>query len=236
MYHIREMYQTLQGEGALVGRVAVFLRFAGCNLWTGRETDRERAVCKFCDTNFVGTDGPGGGRFVDAAELADAVVKAWAAGGAPASACLPMTVEAMAGTLREQTPQGCVQAMVVCTGGEPLLQLDEPLLRALQERGFFVAVETNGTVAPLPGIDWLTVSPKAGAALLARSGQELKLVFPQLALMPDELPGDLRFEHLFIQPMDGPRRDQNTREAITFVRRNPRWRLSVQTHKTLGIL
>lgn len=234
-YFVKEMYQTLQGEGALVGRAAVFIRFTGCNLWSGREKDRSSAACQFCDTDFVGTDGLGGGRFGDAAELADAAVKAWAAGGAPASACLPMTVEAMAGTLREETPQGCVQAMVVCTGGEPLLQLDEELVKALHQRGFFVAVETNGTRRPPPGIDWLTVSPKAGAELLVRTGQELKLVFPQAALMPDDLPGDLRFEHLFIQPMDGPRREQNTREAITFCRRNPRWRLSVQTHKMLGI-
>jgi 7-carboxy-7-deazaguanine synthase (Cx14CxxC type) len=187
---------------------AVFCRFAGCNLWSGREADREKAVCRFCDTDFVGTDGPGGGRFVDAGALADAVAAAW--GPEPA------------------------HRLVVMTGGEPLLQLDAPLVAALHDRGFRVAVETNGTIAAPEGIDWVCVSPKAGATTVQRSGDELKLVFPQPGLMPEAVEG-WDFRHFFLQPMDGPAREENTQAAIRRCLQNPRWRLSLQTHKLTGI-
>lgn len=208
-YAVKELFYTLQGEGAQTGRPAVFLRFAGCNLWTGREEDREDAVCQFCDTDFVGTDGPGGGKFATAGALADAVRAAW-----------PTRVG------------GC--AYVVCTGGEPLLQLDAELVDALHERGFEVAVETNGTQTPPPGLDWICVSPKAGAPLILTEGNELKLVFPQRGAEPERFER-LRFTHFFLQPMDGPARDANTRMALQYCLEHPRWRLSLQTHKLLGI-
>ena len=209
-YAIKEIFYTLQGEGAQTGRPAVFCRFAGCNLWTGREQDRTEAVCRFCDTNFVGTDGPGGGRFATAAEAAGAVAAAW-----PAHA-------------------GADRRFVVCTGGEPLLQLDQPLLEALHAEGFEVAVETNGTQEPPPGIDWLTVSPKAGAGLAVRRGDELKLVYPQTGGEPERFEG-LAFRHFYLQPMDGPDREANTAAALRYCLAHPRWRLSLQTHKLLGI-
>jgi 7-carboxy-7-deazaguanine synthase (Cx14CxxC type) len=209
-YAVKEIFYTLQGEGAYTGRPAVFCRFAGCNLWSGREEGRADAVCKFCDTDFVGTDGPGGGRFATPEALADAVVAAWPGGGSG----------------------GC--RFVVCTGGEPLLQLDEPLLAALHARGFEVAVETNGTVPPPPGIDWLCVSPKGDAPLVAEAGDELKLVYPQPGAAPERFER-LRFRHFFLQPMDGPDRDANTRAALRYCLAHPRWRLSLQTHKILGI-
>jgi 7-carboxy-7-deazaguanine synthase len=208
-YAVKEIFYTLQGEGANTGRPAVFCRFAGCNLWTGREADRETATCRFCDTDFVGTDGPGGGRFPAADQLAAAVEEAW-----PSS---------------EPAPR-----FVVCTGGEPLLQLDAPLLDALHTRGFEVAVETNGTVPPPPGIDWLCVSPKAGAPLVVDRGDELKLVFPQNGAEPERF-ATLRFRHFFLQPMDSPLREANTAAAVRYCLSHPRWRLSLQTHKLLGI-
>ncbi len=207
-YAVKEIYYTLQGEGANVGRPAVFLRFAGCNLWSGREEDRAEATCDFCDTDFVGTDGPGGGKFAAAAALAEAVAAAW--------------------------PGGAARPFVVCTGGEPLLQLDSPLVAALHAARFEVAIETNGTLAPPPGIDWVCVSPKAGADLVLRSGDELKLVFPQDELPPERV-AHLDFRHFFLQPMDGPERERNTDRALRYCLEHPRWRLSLQTHKLLGI-
>lgn len=208
-YSVKEIYYTLQGEGAQAGRAAVFLRFSGCNLWTGREEDREKAVCRFCDTDFVGTDGPSGGKFVGPEALADAVLAQWpeSAGGKP---------------------------LVVCTGGEPLLQLDEPAINALQARGFEVAVETNGTQPAPKGLDWICVSPKVGANLVLTSGSELKLVYPQLGGEPERFAG-LDFQNFFLQPMDGPRAAQNTQAAIRYCLKHPQWRLSLQTHKLTGI-
>lgn len=207
-YAVKEVYYTLQGEGANTGRPAVFLRFAGCNLWTGREKDRQGAVCKFCDTEFVGTDGPGGGSFQEADALAAAVTAAWKG-------------EA---TLK----------LVVCTGGEPLLQLDEAAIEALHRARFAVAVETNGT-QPVPrGIDWVCVSPKADAPLVVTGGDELKLVYPQEGGAPDRY-DDLAFTHFYLQPMDGPDRERNTKLAMEYCLAHPRWRLSLQTHKYLGI-
>jgi 7-carboxy-7-deazaguanine synthase len=214
-YTVKEIFYTLQGEGANTGRPAVFLRFAGCNLWTGREADRAVAICGFCDTDFVGTDGPGGGRFAGASHLARAVAEAWPAEAWPA----------------EGTPG---RRFVVCTGGEPLLQLDAGLLGALHAEGFEVAVETNGTVEPPAGIDWLCVSPKARAPLVVRGGSELKLVYPQEGAEPERFEG-LGFEHFFLQPMDGPAREHNTAAALRYCLAHPRWRLSLQTHKLLGI-
>lgn len=208
-YAVKEIFYTLQGEGANVGSPAVFLRFAGCNLWSGREQDRASAACRFCDTDFVGTDGPGGGRFAGADSLADAVLAAWPAG-----------VES--------------HRFVVCTGGEPLLQLDEQLLDALHARRFRVAIETNGT-QPVPrGVDWVCVSPKAGVPLVVQRGDELKLVFPQAGAEPERYES-LAFAHFFLQPMDGPERRRNTELAVTYCRAHPRWRLSLQTHKLIGI-
>lgn len=207
-YAVKEIYLTLQGEGAQTGSRAVFCRFAGCNLWSGREADRAAAICRFCDTDFVGTDGPGGGKFADAAGLADAIAEAW--GPAPE------------------------HRLVVMTGGEPLLQLDAALIAALHARGFRLAVETNGTIAAPDGIDWLCVSPKAGADTVQRSGDELKLVFPQAGLMPDAVAG-WDFRHFFVQPMDGPDQAANIRAAIDWCLDNPGWRLSLQTHKLTGI-
>jgi 7-carboxy-7-deazaguanine synthase len=208
-YAVKELFYTLQGEGANTGRPAVFCRFAGCNLWSGREADRAGAVCRFCDTDFVGTDGPGGGRFADAAALAAAVRRTWPA-------------------------EASAQPFVVCTGGEPLLQLDTALIDALHAEGFTIAVETNGTCAPPGGLDWICVSPKAGAPLTLTSGDELKLVFPQDGVDPVEFE-PLSFRHFFLQPMDGPQRARNTALAIDFCLAHPRWRLSLQTHKMLGI-
>jgi 7-carboxy-7-deazaguanine synthase (Cx14CxxC type) len=207
-YTVKEIFYTLQGEGAQTGRPAVFLRFAGCNLWTGRERDRARAICRFCDTDFVGT-GPDGGQFASATALADAVAAAW-----------PTT----------QT----LQRFVVCTGGEPLLQLDGPLVDALHARGFSIAVETNGTVEPPAGIDWLCVSPKADAPLRVRRGNELKLVYPQERGDPARYQ-DLDFDHFFLQPMDGPDLTAHTTQAIEYCLAHPRWRLSLQTHKLVGL-
>ena len=207
-YAVKEIFYTLQGEGAQTGRPAVFCRFAGCNLWTGREADRAEAVCRFCDTDFVGIDGDGGGRFSTAGELADAVAGAWTGGGE--------------------------SRLVVCTGGEPLLQLDAALVQALHACGFSVAVESNGTQDPPPGLDWICVSPKAGAPLRLREGNELKLVFPQEGAEPERFES-LGFDHFFLQPMDGPRLAENTAAALAYCLAHPRWRLSLQTHKLLGI-
>ena len=209
-YAVKELFYTLQGEGANAGRPAVFCRFAGCNLWSGRGADRATAVCRFCDTEFVGTDGPGGGKFATAAELAAAAAAAWPSGDPAAR------------------PLG------VCTGGEPLLQLDPPLIEALHAAGFEVAVETNGTLPRPAGLDWVCVSPKAEAELVLVSGDELKLVYPQDGAPPERY-ADLRFRQFFLQPMDGPEREANTRAALAYCLAHPRWRLSLQTHKLLGI-
>jgi 7-carboxy-7-deazaguanine synthase len=209
-YAVKEIFFTLQGEGANSGRAAVFCRFAGCNLWSGREKHRARAVCRFCDTDFVGTDGPGGGRFADAAALAGAIAARW-----PSA-----------------SPGG--RPLVVFTGGEPLLQLDEVLLDAVHWRGFEAAVETNGTLAAPRGIDWLCVSPKAGAPLVLRGGQELKLVYPQEGIEPEDFTA-LGFAHFFLQPMDGPGQAENLAAAVDYCLRHPRWRLSLQVHKLAGI-
>jgi 7-carboxy-7-deazaguanine synthase len=208
-YAVKEIYTTLQGEGFHTGRPAVFLRFAGCNLWSGRESDRAEAVCRFCDTDFLGTDGPGGGKFPAAADLAQRVGAAWP--------------RAIAG-----------ERFVVCTGGEPLLQLDEPLIAALHARGFSVAIETNGTLPVPAGVDWVCVSPKAGAELLVTRGDELKLVYPQDGAEPESFE-ELAFAHFFLQPMDGPHRERNTALAQAWVAEHRRWHVSLQTHKLLGI-
>lgn len=210
-YSVKEIYYTLQGEGSNTGRASVFCRFAGCNLWTGREPDRAGAICKFCDTDFVGTNGLGGARFHSAELLAEAVRATW----------------------QEATSIGGLP-LVVCTGGEPLLQLDEELVKALHNVGFQIAVETNGTLLPPNGIDWLCVSPKAGSNLALRSGHELKLVFPQEGGEPAHYE-NLDFQHFFLQPMDGPERERNTQLAIQYCLNNPQWRLSLQTHKLIGI-
>lgn len=207
-YAVKEMFKTLQGEGAQAGRAAVFCRFAGCNLWTGREEDRENAVCTFCDTDFVGMDGEGGGRFADARALAAALARVWG-------------------------PQKA-QRFVVFTGGEPLLQIDADLVRAVHAQGFEIAIETNGTQTPPEGIDWICVSPKAGAELVLREGHELKLVYPQAGLAPEAVAG-LAFAHFYLQPMDGPARIANTQAAVAYCLDHPQWRLSVQTHKMIGI-
>lgn len=207
MYAVKEIFYTLQGEGAQAGRAAVFCRFAGCNLWTGREQDRATAVCTFCDTDFVGI-GPDGGRFATATDLADAIAEQWPAGGA--------------------------NPFVVCTGGEPLLQLDAPAIDALHDRGFEVAVESNGTQPAPHGLDWICVSPKAGAEVVLTVGDELKLVFPQDVAPPERFES-LDFEHFFLQPMDGPDVERNTRLAVAYCLAHPRWRLSLQTHKLLGL-
>ena len=208
-YSVKEIYDTLQGEGAHAGRPAVFCRFAGCNLWSGREADRPEAVCKFCDTDFVGTDGTLGGKYESAEALAARMAQQWPA-----------------------THAG--ERFAVLTGGEPLLQVDTALINALHAQHFMIAVETNGTVAAPNGIDWLCVSPKAGAAWVQKTGQELKVVVPQAGLSLDEL-AELPFEHHFLQPMDGLLAKDNTRWAVEHCLADPRWHLSVQTHKTLGI-
>ena len=207
-YAVKEMFLTLQGEGVHAGRRAVFCRFAGCNLWSGREEDRADAVCTFCDTDFVGMDGEGGGRFRSAGDLAAAVEAAWTGGSD--------------------------HRLVVCTGGEPLLQVDAPLIEALHARGFRIALETNGTLAAPEGIDWICVSPKADAPVVQTGGQELKLVFPQPGVDPARFEA-MDFERFLLQPMDGPARVENTQAAIAYCLAHPRWRLSVQTHKYLGI-
>ena len=208
-YAVKEIFYTLQGEGANTGRPAVFCRFAGCNLWSGHEPDRATAVCRFCDTEFVGIDGAGGGRFASPGALAKAVAAAW-----PSSEA--------------------ASRFVVCTGGEPLLQLDAPLIESLHAEGFTIAIETNGTQPGLDGIDWVCVSPKAGAELVLRQGNELKLIYPQAGIDPESLQG-LPFTHFFLQPMDGPDRLRNTQLAVQYCLEHPRWRLSLQTHKLLGI-
>ena len=210
-YTVKEIYYTLQGEGTNAGRAAVFLRFTGCNLWSGLEVDRETAVCSFCDTDFVGIDGPGGGRFDAVDALARAVLEAWP--GESSSLATPL---------------------VVCTGGEPLLQLDSLLIESFHRVGFEVAVETNGTLPAPPGIDWICVSPKADAELLLCSGHELKLVYPQEGAEPEKFSA-LRFDHFFLQPMDGPHLEANVELAVHYCQAHPQWRLSLQTHKYIGI-
>lgn len=207
-YAVKEIFLTLQGEGAHAGRTAVFCRFSGCNLWTGREQDRAEAICKFCDTDFVGMDGTLGGRYANADALASAVAAQW-----------------------EGPPE---HRYTVLTGGEPLLQVDPALIDALHARGFTIAVETNGTVAAPPGLDWICVSPKAGAELILRKGHELKLVYPQPENKPEDF-ANLEFERFSLQPLDGPDIAQSTQAAIAYCLTHPQWRLSVQTHKTLGI-
>jgi 7-carboxy-7-deazaguanine synthase len=209
-YAVKEIFFTLQGEGRQAGRPAVFCRFAGCNLWTGREQDRKNAVCQFCDTDFVGTDGPGGGKFADAEQLADAIAATW-----PAS-------------------DSTGKRFVVCTGGEPTLQLDDAVIRALHARDFEIAVESNGTLPMPAGVDWICISPKAGTELAQTTGNELKLVFPQAGAEPERFAA-LDFEHFLLQPMDGPVRESNTRAALAYCLAHPRWSLSLQTHKFLGI-
>ena len=210
-YAIKEVFYTLQGEGLRAGRSAVFCRFAGCNLWSGREEDRERATCQFCDTDFVGTDGVRGGKFAHAEQVATLAASLW--------------------------PAGEGHRYIVLTGGEPLLQVDAPLIDALHGQGFEIAVETNGTLPAPAGLDWICVSPKAGADWVQRSGHELKLVWPQMTLRPEavQVLQGLQLDHWLLQPMDGPQRAANTRTAIDFCQRHPRWRLSLQTHKILDI-
>jgi 7-carboxy-7-deazaguanine synthase len=208
VYAVKEIFKTLQGEGAHAGRAAVFCRFAGCNLWSGREQDRAAAVCKFCDTDFVGTDGLNGGKFDTATALALEIARIW-------------------GDDRSHR-------FVVCTGGEPLLQLDQTLVEQLHAEGFEIAVETNGTINPPDGIDWLCVSPKAGSNLVVRSGSELKVVYPQAGQSLERLAA-LNFTQFWLQPMDGPRKAENTSAAVAYCQEHPRWRLSLQTHKLIGI-
>jgi 7-carboxy-7-deazaguanine synthase (Cx14CxxC type) len=207
-YSVKEIFLTLQGEGGQAGKAAVFCRFAGCNLWTGREQDRAKAVCTFCDTDFVGVDGEGGGKFATADLLAEAVEAAWTGGP--------------------------YDRLVVCTGGEPLLQLDAAAIAALHARGFMIAVESNGTLAAPEGIDWVCVSPKADAPVVQTRGQELKLVYPQDKALPERFAA-LDFERFYLQPMDGPDRERNTQLAVAYCLSHPQWRLSVQTHKYLGL-
>ena len=209
-YAVKEIFYTLEGEGANTGRAAVFVRFAGCNLWSGREQDRESAVCQFCDTDFVGTDGPHGGKFNTAVELASAVQ----------AEC------------RAESPDG--NPLVICTGGEPLLQLDAPLIEAFHEKGFEVAIETNGTLEVPAGIEHVCVSPKAGADLVVHRGNELKLVFPQPGAEPERFE-HLEFDSFYLQPMDGPAKEENSLAAVRYCMAHPKWRLSVQMHKILGI-
>ena len=207
-YSVKEMFFTLQGEGVNAGRPAVFCRFSGCNLWSGSEQDRASADCQFCDTDFVGVDGPGGGKFKDAEALADAVASTW--------------------------PDSNGSRFLVCTGGEPLLQVDQALVEALHKRGFEIAIETNGTQSPPSGIDWICVSPKAGTALELTRGDELKLVFPQVGCSPSDFER-LDFKHFLLQPMDGAEVEANTKAALDYCLANTRWRLSLQTHKVLEI-
>ena len=222
-YTVKEIFYTLQGEGAQTGRAAVFCRFSGCNLWSGREEDRSRAVCQFCDTDFVGV-GPDGGRFGSATELAEAIDRCWLGRGGGAVNVGRAT----------QSADGAGDKYVVCTGGEPLLQLDEDLIVALHQRGFEVAVETNGTRPAPASLDWICVSPKAGAPFVQASGNELKLVYPQDGAPPEQFER-LDFDHFFLQPMDGPETAVNTERAIDYCLAHPRWRLSIQTHKLVGL-
>lgn len=208
VYSVKEIYLTIQGEGAQTGRVAVFCRFAGCNLWSGREADRAMAQCTFCDTDFVGTDGPGGGKFPRPQDLATEIHNHW--------------------------PSDQGNKLVVFTGGEPLLQLDTQLVTALHDIGFEIAVESNGTIQAPDGIDWLTISPKADVPVVQTSGQELKLVYPQVENHPKDFE-DMGFKHFYLQPMDGPSTAANTKAAVEYCLKNPKWRLSVQTHKVIGI-
>ena len=208
-YSVKEIFYTLQGEGAQTGRPAVFCRFSGCNLWSGRENDRPSAICRFCDTDFVGVDGPGGNRFSNASSLADAIAGQW-----------PHRSEA--------------NRFVVCTGGEPLLQLDQTVIDALHDHQFEIAIETNGTLQVPNGVDWVCVSPKAHAELIVHSGDELKLVYPQEGAEPDRYRA-LAFQHFYLQPMDGPARKSNTQLALQYCLAHPQWKLSLQTHKQLGI-
>jgi 7-carboxy-7-deazaguanine synthase len=209
MYAVKEIYYTLQGEGAQTGRPAVFCRFVGCNLWSGREADRQTATCNFCDTDFVGTDGPGGGKFAEAEALANACRAAWRGNSGTAP-------------------------FVVLTGGEPMLQVDEALIAALHAAGFEIAIETNGTLPVPRAIDWICVSPKAGAPLVQRLGDELKFVYPQTELAPEALT-TLDFQHFLLQPMDGPHLSENLNAAVAYCLAHPKWRLSLQTHKLLGL-
>jgi 7-carboxy-7-deazaguanine synthase (Cx14CxxC type) len=210
-YVVKELFYTLQGEGARSGRASVFCRFAGCNLWSGREEDRATAACYFCDTDFVGSDGLGGGKFATAEDLADAILRQWPG--------------------RERRPLS--HAYVVFTGGEPLLQLDASLIDACHRRRFEIAIETNGTLPAPPGIDWITVSPKPRSPLVQQRGSELKLVFPHE--VPPEAVAHLDFQHFYLQPMDGPRRQENTQLAIAYCQSHPQWKLSLQIHKVIGI-
>ena len=221
-YTVKEIFYTLQGEGAQTGRAAVFCRFSGCNLWTGREEDRSRAVCQFCDTDFVGT-GPDGGRFASATELADEIDRCWAG-----------RADDLGGSGIRASGAAAGRKYVVCTGGEPLLQLDDALIDALHQRGFEVAVETNGTKPAPASLDWICVSPKAGAPFVQTSGNELKLVYPQEQAPPEKFER-LDFEHFFLQPMDGAETALNTERAIEYCLAHPRWRLSIQTHKLVGL-
>jgi 7-carboxy-7-deazaguanine synthase len=215
-YSVKEIYYTLQGEGARAGRAAVFLRFAGCNLWSGLEKDRQGAVCRFCDTDFVGADGPGGGKFADAASLARAVFRQWP------------------GRAQSNNLHAAGKPYVVCTGGEPLLQLDKALVVALHDEGFEVGIETNGTLLPPPGIDWICVSPKADAEQKLKHGDELKLIYPQAGAPPERYAGQ-DFGNFFLQPMDNQDRAANTEAATQYCLEHPQWRLSLQTHKLIGI-
>ncbi|MEP6745119.1 MAG: 7-carboxy-7-deazaguanine synthase [Gemmatimonadota bacterium] len=221
-YAVKELFYTLQGEGGQAGSPAVFCRFAGCNLWTGREEDRHKAVCTFCDTQFVGTDGLNGGKFATPAELAKRAAEIWDGQDAERRA-----------VRLARRPTGPL-ALVVCTGGEPLLQLDAAMVEAFHVEGFRVAVETNGTQTAPEGIDWICVSPKSTAPVVLTSGHELKLVYPQADAMPERFT-DLAFEHFFLQPMDGPDLARNTERAVAYCLAHPQWRLSLQTHKLLGI-
>lgn len=228
-YTVKEIFYTLQGEGAQAGRAAVFCRFSGCNLWSGREEDRSRAVCQFCDTDFVGV-GPEGGRFASAAELAEAVDRCWNGGRGEAGDGRPHG-RRETGESRLDTRE---RKFVVCTGGEPLLQLDAPAIDELHRRGFEVAVETNGTRPAPASLDWICVSPKADAPFVQSSGNELKLVYPQEKAPPEKF-AELDFQHFFLQPMDGPNVAENTDRAIEYCLRHPQWRLSIQTHKLVGV-
>ncbi len=209
-YSVKELFYTVQGEGANAGRAAVFCRFAGCNLWSGLARDRPHAVCQFCDTDFVGTDGPGGGRFAEAAALADAIGATW------------------------QAADGGGRPLVVCTGGEPLLQLDGALIAAVRAQGFEVAVETNGTLPVPAGLDWICVSPKANTTLRQTQGDEIKLVYPQTGAEPERF-ASMAFAHFFLQPMDGPEVQRNTQAVVAYCKAHPQWRVSLQTHKMMGI-
>lgn len=211
-YSVKELFLTLQGEGAQTGRRAVFCRFAGCNLWSGLERDRAKAICQFCDTDFVGTDGPGGGKFETARALAQAAWVCW----------------------QEDHNNARSKPYIVCTGGEPMLQLDDALIDALHDTGFEIAIETNGTLPVPASVDWICVSPKAGADLVQRTGSELKLVYWQESLQPGDVK-DLAFDHYFLQPMDGPDQARFTKEAVAYCLKHPQWRLSLQTHKILNI-